>query len=74
MNHISPETISEINRRRIAEEMDAIRLEQEASKGRGLLSKKLAALGGWMVKRGEKLRERHSTQQTDYSELTRKVA
>ena len=74
MNNLSPEMISEINRRRIKEEMDAIRLEEEALKGRNLLSKKLAALGGWMVARGEKLRKRHSAMQTDYSELTRKVA
>jgi hypothetical protein len=74
MNNLSPEMISEMNRRRIKEEIDAIRLEEEASKGKHLLSKKLAALGGWMVSRGEKLRERHSTMQADYSELTKKVA
>jgi hypothetical protein len=75
MNNLSPEMISEINRRRIKEEMDAIRLEQEALKGKNLLSKKLAALGEWMVARGERLRKRHSSAgQTDYSELTRKVA
>jgi hypothetical protein len=74
MNNLSPEIMSEINRRRIKEEMDAIRLEEEALKGNNLLSKKLAALGEWMVTRGEKLRKRHSNRQTDYSELTRKVA
>jgi len=74
MNNLSPEIMSEINRRRIKEEMDAIRLEEEALKGNNLLSKKLAALGEWMVARGEKLRKRHSNRQTDYSELTRKVA
>jgi hypothetical protein len=75
MNHLSPEMIAEINHRRIKEEMDAIRLEQEAVKGKDLLSKKLAALGEWMVARGEKLRKQHSSVgQTDYSELTGKVA
>lgn len=74
MNNLSPETISEMNRRRIKEEMDAIRLEEEAIKGRNLLSKNLAALGEWMVARGEKLRKRHSAKQTNYSELTKKVA
>jgi hypothetical protein len=74
MNNLSPETISEINRRRIVEEMDAIRLEEEAIKGKNLLSKNLAALGEWMVARGEKLRKRHSAQHTNYSELTKKVA
>ena len=66
--------ISEINRRRIKEEMDAIRLEEEAIKGRNLLSKSLTVLGGWMIARGEKLRERHSAKQTNYSEFTKKVA
>ena len=74
MNNLSPETISEINRRRIKEEIDAIRLEEEAVKGRNLLSKNLAALGEWMVARGEKLRKRHSAKQTNYSEFTKKVA
>ena len=74
MNNLSPEMISEINRQRIKEEMDAIRLEEEALKGRNLLSKNLAALGEWMIARGEKLRKRHSTQQTNYSELSKKVA
>ena len=74
MNNLSPEMISEINRRRIKEEIDAIRLEEEAIQGRNLLSKNLATLGEWMVARGEKLRKRHSAQQTNYSELTKKVA
>lgn len=66
--------ISEINRLRIKEEMYAIRLEEEAIKGRNLLGKNLASLGEWMVARGEKLRQRHSVKQTNYSELTKKVA
>ncbi len=74
MNNLSPEMISEMNRRRIQEEMAAIRLEEEALKARNLLSKNLAALGEWMVARGEKLRKRYSAKQTNYSELTKKVA
>lgn len=74
MNNLSPEMIAEINRQRIKEEMDAIRLQEEAANGRDLLSKKLAALGNWMVARGEKLRKKHSSAQTSYSEFTRKVA
>ncbi len=74
MNNLSPEIMAEINRRRIKEEMDAIRLEEEAVKGKNLLSKRLAALGGWMVSRGEKLRKRHSSGQADYSELTKRIA
>lgn len=74
MYSLSPEMISEMNRQRIKEEMDAIRLEEEAIKGRNLLSKNMAALGEWMVERGEKLRKRHSAGQTNYSELTKKVA
>jgi RNA-binding protein YhbY len=74
MNNLSPEMIAEINRQRIKEEVVAIRLQEEAAKGQDLLSKKLAALGSWMVDRGEKLRKKHSAAQTSYSEFTRKVA
>ncbi|MBC7876068.1 MAG: hypothetical protein H7Y59_02765 [Anaerolineales bacterium] len=74
MNNLSPETIYEIQSQRVKEEMDAIRLQEEAIKGKNLLSKNLAALGEWMVARGEKLRKLHSTRQSNYSELTKKVA
>lgn len=74
MNNLSPETIYEIQSQRVKEEMDAIRLQEEAIKGKNLLSKNLAALGEWMVARGEKLRKRHSAKQSNYSELTKKVA
>lgn len=74
MNNLSPELISEINRQRIKEEMDAIWLDEEAIKGRNFLSNNPAALGEWMLARGEELRKRHSAQQTNYSELTKKVA
>jgi len=74
MNNLPPEMIAEINRRRIKEEMDSIRLEEEAAKGRDLLSRRLAALGSWMVTCGEKLRKRHSAVQHGYSEFTKKIA
>jgi hypothetical protein len=74
VNNLSPEIISEMNRRRIKEEMDAIRLEEEAIRDRNLLSKNLVTLGEWLVARGEKLRKKHSAKQTNYSELTKKVA
>jgi len=74
VNYLSPEMIAEINRRRIQEEMNAIRLEQEALKGKNVLSRTLAALGEWMVARGEKLRNRYSEIPTNYSELTQRVA
>ncbi len=75
MNNIPPEIAVELNRRRIKEEMDAIRLQEEAENGRNFLSKNLAALGEWMVARGEKLRKRHSaSNQTNSSEFTKRVA
>lgn len=54
--------------------MTAIRLEEEAVKGKSLLGKKLAALGEWMIVRGEKLQKRHSARQVNYSEMTKKIA
>lgn len=74
MNNLSPEILNEMNRQRIKDEMTAIRLEEEAVKGKSLLGKKLAALGEWMIVRGEKLQKRHSARQMNYSEMTKKVA
>jgi hypothetical protein len=58
-----PEIESELNRKRIMAEMDAIRLEEEATKGKTLLDKNLALLGRWMIAGGEKLRNRHHSLQ-----------
>jgi hypothetical protein len=70
-----PEIESELNRKRIIEEMDAIRLEEEAIKGKTLLDKSLAHLGKWMVAAGEKLRNRQqSSQETRSAKLVNKVA
>ena len=70
-----PEILSEQNRSRIKEEMDAIRLEQEAAKGESLLDKNLAILGDLMISSGEKLRNRyHSSQQAGSKKLVNKAA
>ena len=63
--NLYPEIVSELNREQIKEEMDAIRLEEEALKGQTLFNKNLALLGNWMISGGEKLRNRyHSSQET----------
>lgn len=70
-----PEIESELHRKSIMEEMDAIRLEEEATKGQTLLDKNLALLGNWMISGGEKLRNRyHSSQETGSVKLINKVA
>jgi hypothetical protein len=70
-----PEIESELNRKRIKAEMDAIRLEEEAVKGKTLLDKNLALLGKWMVSSGEKLRKRHhSSQEAPATKLANKAA
>ncbi len=70
-----PEIESEYHRKSIIEEMDAIRLEEEAVKGKTLLDKNLALLGNLMVSAGEKLRHRyHSSQETISVKLVNKVA
>jgi len=58
-----PEVASELNRKRIMAEMDAIRLEEEATKGKTLLDKNLALLGRLMIAGGEKLRNRNRSSQ-----------
>ena len=60
MNNLFPEIDSNYNRRRIAGEMEIIRLQEEALRGKSLWSRLLKALGEWMVSRGERLRKRHS--------------
>ena len=69
MNNLFPEKLSELNRKRVQDEIAAIRLAEEAEKGRQkrpvpqvstVLDKNLAMLGNWMVERGEKLRKRHA--------------
>ncbi len=65
-----PEIESELHRKSIVEEMDAIRLEEEAVKGKTLLDKNLALLGNLMVSAGEKLRRRyHSSQEVSSVKL-----
>lgn len=74
MNSLSPEIMAELNRRRIQQEMAAIRLEEEAAKGKNLLSENLAALGEWMVARGESLQRRHASNQTSSPVFTKRAA
>jgi hypothetical protein len=70
-----PEIESELHRKSIMEEMDAIRLEEEAVKGKTFLDKNLALLGNLMVSAGEKLRRRyHSSQEVGSVKLVNKVA
>ena len=55
--------------------MDAIRLEEEATKGKTLLDKNLALLGSLMISAGEKLRSRyHSSQEARSVKLANKAA
>lgn len=70
-----PEITSEQNRERIKAEMDAIRMEEEATKGETLLDKNLALLGNLMISSGEKLRRRYQSSQTANStKLANKAA
>jgi len=70
-----PEVESELNRKKIMAEMDAIRLEEEATKGKTLLDKNLALLGRLMITAGEKLRSRdHSSQEARTVKVANKAA
>lgn len=74
MENLISEITAKLKQQQIRQEMDVIRLEEEAGQGKNLLSKSLAALGEWMVIRGEKLRKRHSAMQSGSVELIKKVA
>jgi hypothetical protein len=66
---------ADLHRQRIKEEIDAIRLEEEATKGNTILDKNLALLGNLMVSVGEKLRRRaHSSQEANSAKLINKAA
>ena len=70
-----PEIGPELHRQRIKEEIDAIRLEEEATKGKTLLDKNLALLGSVLVSVGEKLRRRtHSSREASSAKLINKAA
>ena len=69
-----PEIGPELHRQRIKEEIDAIRLEEEATKGKTLLDKNLALLGNLMISVGEKLRRRyHSSREASSTKLINKA-
>jgi hypothetical protein len=73
--NIYTEIEADLHRQRIKEEIDAIRLEEEATKGNTLLDKNLALLGNLMVSVGEKLRRRaHSSQEANSAKLINKAA
>jgi len=67
MNNLHPEMMSELNRQRIKDELDAIRLEQKFMRVKRirikLIEQNLAVLGDWMIASGEKLRRRYATSQ-----------
>ncbi len=70
-----PEFMSELRREEINKELKFIRLSEEAVKGNTLLDKSLAAIGKWMVARGENLRQRHLNSSEELTlDLSRKVA
>lgn len=74
MTYLDPEKLAELNHQRIFMEIEEIRLQDEALRGKNTLSKVLASLGVWMVARGEKLRQKNSTPQVHYSELNKRIA
>jgi hypothetical protein len=74
MSYFDPETQAELNRQRIHEEMQAIHLQTKAVRGKNILHRGLALLGGWMVAHGEKLRMKNSAPQVYYTELNKKTA
>jgi hypothetical protein len=69
------EVESELRRKQIIKDMEAVRLEEEAVRGKTMLDKNLALLGKWMISSGEKLRKRHhASQEAPVAKLARKAA
>ena len=75
MNNLFPEKLSELNRKKIRDEMAAIRLEEEAANGQPKwLDKNLVSLGEWMVDRGEKLQKRRAASENGSTNLLQDTA
>ena len=74
MTYFDPEIHPEINRERIHEEIQSIRLQNQATRGKNILSKGLASFGAWMVAHGEALRKKNAAPQVRYAELNKKTA
>jgi len=75
MYNLFLEKVAELNRKKIEEEMAAIRLEEKAAKGQEKwLDKNLATLGDWMVAGGEKLRKRRAASENGSTNLLRGAA
>jgi hypothetical protein len=73
--NLYPEIISELNRERIKDDMDAICLEKAASRDQSFLDKNLAVLGNLKISRGERLRNRgQSSQEVGSGKLVKKAA
>lgn len=68
MNNQYSDILSELNRKKIQDEMAAIHLEEKATKGKSLSSRSLATLGKWMVTTGEKLRSQNDASSETTSE------
>jgi len=71
MNNQFPEWMSEYNRQKVLDEINSIRLEEEARKTgkpkRRWLAQNLSGLGDWMISKGEKLRKLADSQKQDGS-------
>lgn len=69
MNYWHDEVIAEQRREEIKEEMERIRLEEEALAARphqpGWYDRRMFNLGNWMIARGKQLRRRYDSQSAD---------
>ena len=75
MDNLFPEKMVELNRKKVRDEIAAIRLEEEAAKGQQKwMDKNLATLGDLMVAGGEKLRKRRAASENRAGNLLQDAA
>ena len=69
MNNNFPELMSELNRKRIIDEMTAIRLENEVNIDSTWLSHILLLIGDWLIASGEMLHRQNASSSPDTNQV-----
>ena len=70
MNSHYPELMSELNRKRIIDDMKAIRLENEADTDSRWIGRLLLYIGDWMITSGETLLRQNAPSATYTSQVS----
>jgi len=65
MNTFLSELLSELNRQKIIDEMEVIRMESDVAADQSWIRRSLFIIGNWMIEIGEKLRIQYTISRTN---------